>query len=433
MRYRLFVFLIGFFTFLASCTIQKQLKESPYKYGCKGDSRSNDLKGMQAFFDSNTLIEIPKGIFNVSGDLYIKGNKTLILNGTIKGGKGNERIFCDGEIKIKGKGTFQSVSLEVLGGIFQINDVKFINSGRSAAILINNDNKVIKDLIIDGIEVSNGPYGILRQGAIGEKPILKGLVQNCFIHDCRGDGIEWNVGYRDGPFSIIDNRIENLNSDFGGPVGKSWGIGIGVAGGQCNDNYENYVKDFKVLNNTILNVRHGIHIETGSNFEISDNKVVINPNQSAKGTLAVVGIVTYACSDFVISDNEVFAGSNLAIWNSFGSLPKIGYLTPPRNYIVKENKVEGVVHNWASGKGNSVEVFDNEIKGNLEHFGSGAHSIYNNRIRSSTDKPELLVNFFIKGKDKRRGYNAPVSDIVLIEKNNFLIDSEDSISKKIIK
>lgn len=426
--YMIFAFIL---LFTNSCKTLKTVMETPYDYGCKGDGKSNDLVNMQRFFNEKEVIHITSGTFLINGDLHVTGKKKIIIDGKLKGVKGNEIIFFDGDIELEGKGTFERFSLEIQGGSFSAKDIKLSNAGKTAAILLNNKKKKIRLFHVQNIEIYKGGYGILRQGAFGQQPTGKAIVENCYIHDCRGDGIEWNVGEKDGEVDILNNKIENINSDKGGNVGKFWGMGIGVAGGSYSDLFDKTMSNFRIIGNTITNVRHGIHVESGSNFIISKNDVTISSKVSTKGKLALVGIVIYGSKDYKIENNKIDAGKGLALWNSFGSLKKIGYLAPPTNYTVSNNIVKGRVVNWCSGDNNKVEVFGNLINGSLEHYGAAYHEIYNNKIYGDTDKSALKIDFYYSVNDRRKSYNAK-GETTLIEKDNLSLDKYKKSNKEII-
>ncbi|MGB1217459.1 MAG: right-handed parallel beta-helix repeat-containing protein, partial [Saprospiraceae bacterium] len=416
--------------FLGSCTIPKEVA-SIYDYGIK-DSVPVNHKKAQVFFDENEIIEIPSDmLFVVNGDLVLKGKKTLIINGTLKGIQANERIITDGDVRIIGKGNLVRFAVEVRGGTFSMSDVSIAKTGRTAAILINNKDKVVEDFKVSGVNIKDCAFGILRQGKGGQLPVRYGLIENCSISDCRGDGIEWNIGNKDGKFEILNNKINNINSDLRGPISEEWGIGIGVAGKGYSDDFSNCVKNFRIEGNVIENVRHGIHVEAGRDFTIKNNKVVTNSKVSLRSQklLSLVGIAVYGSKNYVIEQNEILAKKGRAMENQFGSLPKIWYLASPTNYKVIGNKIEGGVINWCSGDGNEVLVEGNTIKGKLLHRGAAKHLLKNNTILSNGDKLGLEIDFF-GTKDSRAKYNAK-SDFLILDVNNKVTDSKGKESKLI--
>ncbi len=425
------IFILGFLSLLSMGCNSTLRTISPEDFGCKPNVKVNNRVNMQKFFDHASVLKIPAGEFLVHGDLNLTGVKKLELVGSLKGSRGNERIFVDGDIEIFGSGELRRMSLEIQGGSIIIRDIKFVQPGKSAAILINNDEHIIDNFLLDGVEIVKGPYGLMRQGAYGEMPVKKAIIRNNYIHDCRGDGIEWNVGNRDGRIEILNNRVENIDADFGGKVGKAWGMGIGVAGAVYKEDFSNCVSDFLIEGNIIKNVRHGIHVEAGKDFIIRNN-IVETANVSKKGNLKLVGIVITGSKDYLIENNTVVSKMGYAMMNSFGSLPKIGYICSPTNYRITNNEIRGRIVNWCCGDNNSIHFTKNKVWGDIIHHGRAQHYIKDNTFYKESNTSRITVNAE-KIKGRRNKYQAKKENIILDVSNNFMTNSSKEISPIIKK
>ena len=182
--------------------------------------------------------------------------------------------------------------------------------------------RVMRNLLIDRIAVSQANYAILRQG---------------FHNQVEGDAIEWNVAINDRNILISDHVIDNINCTNGK---INWGIGIGLAGSTYDNDYpeQQTVKNFVVANITGSNCRQLVHVENGKHFVIRNIKASnITPDFSKKAGIDNATVAIYGCDNFVIDNIDMVNSAGMLI--GYGVI-KGDYLSIPQNFKLNDIRLD---------------------------------------------------------------------------------------------
>ncbi|MNV46912.1 putative colanic acid biosynthesis protein [compost metagenome] len=197
------------------------------------------------------------------------------------------------------------------------------------------NDRVMRNLLIDNISVSQANYAILRQGFHNQ--VDGARITNSRFSHLQGDAIEWNVAINDRNILISDHVIDNINCTNGK---INWGIGIGLAGSTYDNDYpeKQAVKNFVVANITGSNCRQLVHVENGKHFIIRNIKAKnITPDFSKKAGIDNATVAIYGCDNFVIDNVDMVNSAGMLI--GYGVI-KGNYLSIPQNFKLNDIRLD---------------------------------------------------------------------------------------------
>lgn len=271
--------------------------------------------------------------------------------------------------------------------------------------------RVMRNLLIDDITVTQANYAILRQGYHNQ--VDGARITHCRFSDLQGDAIEWNVAINDRNILISDHVIERINCTNGK---INWGIGIGLAGSTYDNSYpeDQTVKNFVVANITGSDCRQLVHVENGKHFIIRNVKARnITPDFSKKAGIDNATIAIYGCDNFVIDNIEMVNSAGMLI--GYGVV-KGRYLSIPQNFKLNDIHLDNTHLAWklrgiqiSSGNTTSFVALTNiEMKrATLELHNKPQHLFLRNInvMQESTTGPALKMHFDLR-KDVRGKFMA---------------------------
>ena len=368
----------------------------------------------QAFNDAQT-VEIPEGVVceNLNTGVFIPPGKTLLVRGSIKSNGRGRLVLLDG-CKVIGEkgGSLYNLTLDVRGSDCVIQGLNMSGYGPVAQIYIGGkEPKVMRNLLIDNINVTKANYAILRQGFHNQ--IIGARITNSRFSYLQGDAVEWNVAINDRDILISDHVIDHIDCTNGK---INWGIGIGLAGSTYDNTYpeDQAVKNFVVANITASNCRQLVHVENGKHFIIRNIKAEnITPDFSKKAGIDNATVAIYGCDNFVID--------NVSMVNSAGMLIGYGvikgdYLSIPQNFKLNDIRLENAQNQYklrgiqiSSGNATSFVAITNLNlqRATLEFHNKPQHLFLRNInvMQEASVGPALKLNFDLR-KDVRGRFMA---------------------------
>lgn len=297
-----------------------------------------------AFDDAQTVV-VPAGVVckNINTGIFIPAGKTLHVLGRLSGNGRGRFVLQDGcQVTGEGGGSLHNITLDVRGSDCVIKGIAMSGFAPVTQIYIGGKQpRVMRNLLIDDITVTQANYAILRQGFHNQ--VDGARITHCRFSDLQGDAIEWNVAINDRNILISDHVIERINCTNGK---INWGIGIGLAGSTYDNSYpeDQTVKNFVVANITGSDCRQLIHVENGKHFIIRNVKARnITPDFSKKAGIDNATIAIYGCDNFVID--------NIHMVNSAGMLIGYGvvkgrYLSIPQNFKLNDIHLDNTHLAW---------------------------------------------------------------------------------------
>ena len=366
----------------------------------------------QAFAEGDTVV-VPAGLTceNINTGIFIPDGKTLLIRGALKG-NGRGRFVLQEGCKVigEGEGRTHNITLDVRGSDCVIKGLAM--SGPVTQIYIGGKKpRVMRNLLIDRIAVSQANYAILRQGFHNQ--VDGARITNSKFSHLQGDAIEWNVAINDRNILISDHVIDNINCTNGK---INWGIGIGLAGSTYDNDYpeQQTVKNFVVANITGSNCRQLVHVENGKHFVIRNIKASnITPDFSKKAGIDNATVAIYGCDNFVIDNIDMVNSAGMLI--GYGVI-KGDYLSIPQNFKLNDirldnrqlaYKLRGI--QISSGNATSFVAITNVNmqRATLELHNKPQHLFLRNInvMQESTTGPALKMNFDLR-KDVRGKFMA---------------------------
>ncbi|WP_193131861.1 colanic acid biosynthesis protein WcaM [Enterobacter hormaechei] len=368
----------------------------------------------QAFTEGDTVV-VPAGFTceNINTGIFIPDGKTLLIRGALKG-NGRGRFVLQEGCKVigEGEGRMHNITLDVRGSDCVIKGLAMSGFGPVTQIYIGGKKRrVMRNLLIDNITVTQANYAILRQGFHNQVDGAR-ITNGKFSH-LQGDAIEWNVAINDRNILISDHVIDNINCTNGK---INWGIGIGLAGSTYDNDYpeQQTVKNFVVANITGSNCRQLVHVENGKHFVIRNIKASnITPDFSKKAGIDNATVAIYGCDNFVIDNVDMVNSAGMLI--GYGVI-KGDYLSIPQNFKLNDirldnrqlaYKLRGI--QISSGNATSFVAITNvEMqRATLELHNKPQHLFLRNInvMQESTTGPALKMNFDLR-KDVRGKFMA---------------------------
>ncbi|MDI9226303.1 colanic acid biosynthesis protein WcaM, partial [Serratia bockelmannii] len=292
----------------------------------------------QAFSEADTVV-VPAGLTceNINTGIFIPDGKTLLVRGALKG-NGRGRFVLQEGCKVIGeeKGRTHNITLDVRGSDCVIKGLAMSGFGPVTQIYIGGKKpRVMRNLLIDGLSVSQANYAILRQGFHNQ--VDGARIINCQFSHLQGDAIEWNVAINDRNILISDHVIDTINCTNGK---TNWGIGIGLAGSTYDNDYpeKQTVKNFVVANITGSNCRQLVHVENGKHFIIRNVKATnITPDFSKKAGIDNATVAIYGCDNFIIDNIDMVNSAGMLI--GYGVI-KGDYLSIPQNFRLNDIRLD---------------------------------------------------------------------------------------------
>ncbi|MGI1667773.1 colanic acid biosynthesis protein WcaM, partial [Enterobacter sp. BH2-YP2023] len=292
----------------------------------------------QAFTEGDTVV-VPAGLTceNINTGIFIPDGKTLLIRGALKG-NGRGRFVLQEGCKVigEGEGRTHNITLDVRGSDCVIKGLAMSGFGPVTQIYIGGKKpRVMRNLLIDRIAVSQANYAILRQGFHNQ--VDGARITNSKFSHLQGDAIEWNVAINDRNILISDHVIDNINCTNGK---INWGIGIGLAGSTYDNDYpeQQTVKNFVVANITGSNCRQLVHVENGKHFVIRNIKASnITPDFSKKAGIDNATVAIYGCDNFVIDNIDMVNSAGMLI--GYGVI-KGDYLSIPQNFKLNDIRLD---------------------------------------------------------------------------------------------
>jgi len=292
----------------------------------------------QAFTEADTVV-VPAGLTceNINAGIFIPAGKTLLIRGALTGNGRGRFVLQDG-CKVVGEkgGRTENIMLDVRGSDCAIRGLRMSGFGPVTQIYIGGKKpKVMRNLIIDNITVTQANYAILRQGFHNQ--VAGARITNSRFSHLQGDAIEWNVAINDHDILISDHVIDNINCTNGK---INWGIGIGLAGSTYDNDYpeKQVVKNFVVANITGSNCRQLVHVENGKHFIIRNVKATnITPDFSKKAGIDNATVAIYGCDNFIIDNIDMVNSAGMLI--GYGVI-KGDYLSIPQNFKINDIRLD---------------------------------------------------------------------------------------------
>lgn len=368
----------------------------------------------QAFNEAQTVI-VPAGLVceNINTGIFIPDGKTLHIKGRLSGNGRGRFVLQDGcQVTGEQGGSLHNITLDVRGSDCTIKGLAMSGFGPVTQIYIGGKQpRVMRNLTIDQLTVSQANYAILRQGFHNQ--VDGARITHCHFSDLQGDAIEWNVAINDRNILISEHVIERINCTNGK---TNWGIGIGLAGSTYDNSYpeQQTVKNFVVANITGSDCRQLVHVENGKHFVIRNVKAKnITPDFSKKAGIDNATVAIYGCDNFIID--------NIGMVDSAGMLIGYGvvkgkYLSIPQNFKLNnisldntqlEYKLRGI--QISSGNATSFVALTNiEMKqATLELHNQPQHLFLRNInvMQESSAGPALKMHFDLR-KDVRGKFMA---------------------------
>jgi len=358
----------------------------------------------QAFTEGDTVV-VPAGLTceNINTGIFIPDGKTLLIRGALKG-NGRGRFVLQEGCKVigEGEGRTHNITLDVRGSDCVIKGLAMSGFGPVTQIYIGGKKpRVMRNLLIDRIAVSQANYAILRQGFHNQ--VDGARITNSKFSHLQGDAIEWNVAINDRNILISDHEI-------------NWGIGIGLAGSTYDNDYpeQQTVKNFVVANITGSNCRQLVHVENGKHFVIRNIKASnITPDFSKKAGIDNATVAIYGCDNFVIDNIDMVNSAGMLI--GYGVI-KGDYLSIPQNFKLNDirldnrqlaYKLRGI--QISSGNATSFVAITNVNmqRATLELHNKPQHLFLRNInvMQESATGPALKMNFDLR-KDVRGKFMA---------------------------
>lgn len=368
----------------------------------------------QAFSDAETVV-VPAGLVceNINTGIFIPPGKTLHVLGRLSG-NGRGRFVLQEGCQVTGEkgGSLHNITLDVRGSDCVINGLAMSGFGPVTQIYIGGKKpRVMRNLVIDNLTVTQANYAILRQGFHNQ--VDGARITHCRFSDLQGDAIEWNVAINDRNILISDHVIERINCTNGK---INWGIGIGLAGSTYDNTYpeQQTVKNFVVANITGSDCRQLVHVENGKHFVIRNVKAKnITPDFSKKAGIDNATVAIYGCDNFVIDNVDMVNSAGMLI--GYGVV-KGKYLSIPQNFKLNhisldntqlEYKLRGI--QISSGNATSFVALTNiEMKrATLELHNQPQHLFLRNIkvMQESATGPALKMHFDLR-KDVRGKFMA---------------------------
>ncbi|AYL07016.1 colanic acid biosynthesis protein WcaM [Enterobacter kobei] len=377
---------------------------------------NNDwIAAFKQAFKEGDIVVVPAGLTceNINTGIFIPDGKTLLIRGALTG-NGRGRFVLQEGCKVigEGAGRTENITLDVRGSDCVIKGLAMSGFGPVTQIYIGGKKpKVMRNLLIDNISVSQANYAILRQGFHNQ--IDGARITNSKFSHLQGDAIEWNVAINDRNILISDHVIDNINCTNGK---VNWGIGIGLAGSTYDNDYpeKQTVKNFVVANITGSNCRQLVHVENGKHFVIRNIKAKnITPDFSKKAGIDNATVAIYGCDNFIIDNVDMDNSAGMLI--GYGVI-KGDYLSIPQNFklnnIHLDNrqlayKLRGI--QISSGNATSFVAITNvEMKrATLELHNKPQHLFLRNInvMQEAAIGPALKINFDLR-KDVRGKFMA---------------------------
>lgn len=292
----------------------------------------------QAFTEADTVV-VPAGLTceNINTGIFIPAGKTLLIRGALTGNGRGRFVLQDG-CKVVGEkgGRTENITLDVRGSDCAIRGLRMSGFGPVTQIYIGGKKpKVMRNLIIDNITITQANYAILRQGFHNQ--VAGARITNSRFSHLQGDAIEWNVAINDHDILISDHVIDNINCTNGK---INWGIGIGLAGSTYDNDYpeKQVVKNFVVANITGSNCRQLVHVENGKHFIIRNVKATnITPDFSKKAGIDNATVAIYGCDNFIIDNIDMVNSAGMLI--GYGVI-KGDYLSIPQNFKINDIRLD---------------------------------------------------------------------------------------------
>ncbi|POT59594.1 colanic acid biosynthesis protein WcaM [Citrobacter amalonaticus] len=368
----------------------------------------------QAFDEAQTVV-IPAGLVceNINTGIFIPAGKTLQVRGRLSGNGRGRFVLQDGcQVTGAKGGSLHNITLDVRGSDCVIKSLTMSGFGPVTQIYIGGKKpRVMRNLVIDDITVTQANYAILRQGFHNQ--VDGAHITNSRFSDLQGDAIEWNVAINDSNILISDHVIERINCTNGK---VNWGIGIGLAGSTYDNTYpeRQTVKNFVVANITGTDCRQLVHVENGKHFIIRNVKARnITPDFSKKAGIDNATVAIYGCDNFVIENIDMVNSAGMLI--GYGVV-KGKYLSIPQNFKLNDihldnthlvYKLRGI--QISSGNATSFVALTNiEMKrATLELHNKPQHLFLRNIkvMQDSTVGPALTMHFDLR-KDVRGKFMA---------------------------
>jgi colanic acid biosynthesis protein WcaM len=277
-------------------------------------------------------VEIPASaaVVLATGSVNLPAGTSLIIKGSITGNATSLVIPATCDIIYDG-GWTQDVCLNLTGGGPRIRNPRMSGYTNTQQILINGSG-AFTNLVIDGLEISNANYGILRVG--GTSTLANAQITRGQFNNLKGDAIEWNVTPGDVNVQIVDHVINSIDA---GPSGASnWGIGIGVAGASFDNTF---AEDFVIAKIKGRSLRQLIHVEAAKRFTIAEIEAYdISSAYSVNSGVVNATVVVYGSSDFVI--DGVRASASAGVLCEEGTVAG-SYLSTCQNYVVRNVSLVG--------------------------------------------------------------------------------------------
>lgn len=368
----------------------------------------------QAFAESDTVV-VPAGLTceNINTGIFIPDGKTLLIRGALTGNGRGRFVLQEGSKVIgEGKGRTENITLDVRGSDCVIQGLAMSGFGPVTQIYIGGKKpRVMRNLLIDNLTVTQANYAILRQGF--HNKVDGARITNSRFSHLQGDAIEWNVAINDHNILISDHVIDNINCTNGK---INWGIGIGLAGSTYDNDYpeKQTVKNFVVANITGSNCRQLVHVENGKHFIIRNVKATnITPDFSKKAGIDNATVAIYGCDNFVIDNIDMKDSAGMLI--GYGVI-KGDYLSIPQNFKLNDIRLDNSQLAYklrgiqiSSGNATSFVAITNlEMKrATLELHNKPQHLFLRNInvMQESTVGPALKMNFDLR-KDVRGKFMA---------------------------
>lgn len=377
----------------------------------------------QAFTEGDTVV-VPAGLTceNINTGIFIPDGKTLLIRGVLKG-NGRGRFVLQEGCKVigEGEGRTHNITLDVRGSDCVIKGLAMSGFGPVTQIYIGGKKpRVMRNLLIDRIAVSQANYAILRQGFHNQ--VDGARITNSKFSHLQGDAIEWNVAINDRNILISDHVIDNINCTNGK---INWGIGIGLAGSTYDNDYpeQQTVKNFVVANITGSNCRQLVHVENGKHFVIRNIKASnITPDFSKKAGIDNATLAIYGCDNFVIDNIDMVNSAGMLI--GYGVI-KGNYLSIPQNFKLNDIRLDNrqLVYKLrgiqiSSGNATSFVAITNVNmqRATLELHNKPQHLFLRNInvMQESATGPALKMNFDLR-KDAREVYGQKRDAVVACE------------------
>ncbi|MBB1201489.1 colanic acid biosynthesis protein WcaM [Enterobacteriaceae bacterium 89] len=376
---------------------------------------NNDwIKAFNDAFSQNEVVEVPKGVIcdNINTGIIIPAGKTLKISGTLAGNGRGRFALQDGCKVIGDGGSMKNICLDIRGSDCVIKGVTMSGYGPVAQIFIGGkDQRVMRNLQIDDLTITEANYGILRQGFHNQCDGVK--ITNGRFTRLQGDAIEWNVAINDRNILISDHVIDTINCTNGK---INWGIGIGLAGSTYDNGYpeDQAVKNFVVANITGSNCRQLVHVENGKHFIIRNVKATnITPEFSKQAGIDNATVAIYGCDNFIIEDVEMTNSAGMLI--GYGVI-KGNYLSIPQNFRLNDIRLDNSSLPYklrglqiSSGNAQSfVSITNLTLKrASLELHNKPQHLFMRNiNVMQDADRgPALSLNFDLR-KDVRGKFMA---------------------------